>query len=56
MDAKFDKRTKAWMRKHVCQQTTVCKCNLCGLFYKPSLGHDHKKQQSVKSIFDGGSM
>lgn len=34
-----DKETMNWFRKHVGQQTTVCKCEKCGLHYKPSLGH-----------------
>lgn len=36
---KYDKETKKWFSRNIGQQTTVCKCGKCGLFYKPSLGH-----------------
>lgn len=39
----YDRTTKAWLNSHICQQTTVCRCEECGLFYKPSLGHKCKK-------------
>ena len=39
---KYDEPTKKWFRKHIGQQTTVCKCDKCNLFYKPSLGHKCK--------------
>lgn len=38
----FDEVTKKWFRSHVGQETTVCKCEKCGLLYKPSLGHKCK--------------
>lgn len=40
---KYDKETKKWFSNHVGQQTTVCKCEKCGMFYKPSLGHKCSK-------------
>ena len=40
----FDKETKKWfIGKPWGTQTTVCRCNKCGLFYKPSLGHKCEK-------------
>ena len=35
----YDKETKKWFREHIGQQTTVCECKKCGMFYRPSLGH-----------------
>lgn len=36
---KYDKSTSKWFESHIGAQTTVCQCDKCGLFYKPSLGH-----------------
>ena len=36
---KYDKETQKWFRKNISSQTTVCRCDKCKLFYKPSLGH-----------------
>lgn len=47
----YDSKINAWMRKHLGMQTTVCKCEKCGLLYKPSLGHECKVKQ--KQIFHG---
>ena len=44
MTVKYDRATKAWLNSHIGQQTTVCKCEKCGLFYKPILGHKCKKE------------
>ena len=41
----FDKDTELWFRKHIGEQTTLCKCDVCGLFYKPELGHKCPKEQ-----------
>ena len=38
-DVKFDKTTRKWFHEHLEEQTTMCKCEKCGLYYKPSLGH-----------------
>lgn len=40
---RFDAATKEWFRNRIGVQTTVCKCEKCGLHYKPSLGHKCKK-------------
>lgn len=42
----YDKETKKWFNNHFGQQTTVCLCDKCGLFYKPSLGHKCKEMES----------
>lgn len=39
---KYDEKTRKWFSMHPEQQTTVCKCEKCDLFYKPSLGHKCK--------------
>lgn len=36
---KYDIETQKWFNAHPFHCTTVCRCNKCGLFYKPSLGH-----------------
>lgn len=46
MTVKYDRATKAWFNSHIGQQTTVCKCEKCGLFFKPSLGHKCKAKRS----------
>ena len=46
MTVKFDRATKAWFDSHIGQQTTVCHCEKCGLFYKPILGHKCKAKRS----------
>lgn len=38
-DIKFDKITRKWFHEHPEKQTTLCKCEKCGLFYKPILDH-----------------
>lgn len=40
---KFDGDTSRWMLFHRQRGTTVIRCERCGLFYKPSLGHRCKK-------------
>lgn len=57
MKVKFDRQTKKWFEKRTfLQETTVCKCEKCGLYYKPSLGHKCKdklkeeKQNEIKEI------
>ncbi len=62
---KFDGPTGRWMEAHIGVETTVARCPLCGLFYKPLLGHkcpaaaqtkekpprmlEHPKRQSGKN-------
>ena len=49
---RFDARTRRWFRERyerfgdVAAETTVCRCNACGLYYKPSLGHDCKEERT----------
>lgn len=43
-----DEPTKKWMEERPDYfQTTVRKCEKCGLYYKPSLGHKCKKGGAV---------
>lgn len=46
MRVRYDKETSKYFNnpKNVGSQTTVCRCEKCGLFYKPSLGHKCKKE------------
>ena len=44
---KFDKQTKKWFAKNFLGQTTVMKCEKCGLFFKPSLGHKCKGEVMI---------
>lgn len=48
--ARFDKATSDWFKKNWSAQTTVVRCERCGLYYKPSLGHKptHCKVKSLK--------
>lgn len=36
-----------WFAAHPHNETTVMKCDKCGLFYKPSLEHKCPKRKSV---------
>lgn len=47
MKSKYDKRTQLWFDFHPFAQTTVMRCEWCGLFYKPSLGHTCKKAGGI---------
>ena len=40
--ARFDVATRNWFKQHPFNQTTVMRCEHCGLYYKPSLGHKCK--------------
>ena len=42
---KFDAETKASFRKYYDRQSTVMRCDVCGLYYKPSLGHRCKEKR-----------
>lgn len=44
----FDRATNAWLKAHVNIQTTVTRCEQCGLFYKPELGHKCKAEKEKK--------
>lgn len=39
---KMDAATSKWFKSNPFAQTTVMKCEQCGLYYKPSLGHKCK--------------
>ena len=43
---KYDTDTSKWFTTHPGAQTTVAKCEKCGLYYKPDLGHICKKRLS----------
>lgn len=45
MKVKCDQETQRWLDKNIAQQTTVMKCEKCGLFFKPSLGHKCRKDE-----------
>jgi len=38
-ELKFDKKTAEWMSKHPKIEITVCRCEICGVFYAGDLGH-----------------
>lgn len=39
---KFDPVTAKWFGSHLLEETTLAKCEGCGLHYKPELGHKCK--------------
>lgn len=41
---KMDDATKEWFKYHPGARTTVMKCEKCGLYFKPSLGHKCKEE------------
>ncbi len=45
---RYDYATEKWFKKHPMHQTTVMQCEVCGLYYKPSLGHRCKKIMKAK--------
>lgn len=36
---RFDPVTAKWFGSHLNDETTLAKCECCGLYYKPELGH-----------------
>lgn len=44
MSLKYDDSTRKWFEKNLFTQTTVARCAMCGMFYKPSLGHKCKRK------------
>ena len=42
----FDETTLKWFREHQNIETTVMRCNICGLFFKPNIGHTCKKERN----------
>lgn len=49
-NVKYDNPTSKWFENHIGEQTTVCKCDKCGLFYKPSLGHKCNKKNNPELL------
>lgn len=45
---KFDAETSKWFKKNWSAQTTVMRCEQCGLYFKPSLGHKCKVKGESK--------
>lgn len=45
--AEFDPDTQAWFDRNPDAQTTVQRCDRCGLYFKPSLGH-HSRNCKVR--------
>lgn len=42
----YDSRTEKWFRSHPGMETTVMRCDKCGLHYKPILGHACRKHDT----------
>ena len=36
---RYDNATRKWFDTHQGSETTVCRCDTCGLYYKASLQH-----------------
>jgi hypothetical protein len=49
----FDAETRKWFKSNLFAQTTVMKCECCGLYFKPSLGHRCKKKGDNNGYFRG---
>ena len=48
MKVKYDETTEKWFKQHPDVVSTVMRCEKCGLFYKPSLGHKCRKRDIAK--------
>lgn len=48
MCVRYDWATFDWMIQHPGQETTVCRCEVCGVYYKPSLGHKCKTPKETE--------
>ena len=50
---RFDSRTTKWFQeqefKGLFTETTLARCEACGLYYKPSLGHDCKASRKQEA-------
>lgn len=44
MSIVYDEDTQRWFYQNPFSQTTVVRCEDCGLYYKPILGHRCKKE------------
>lgn len=40
----YDAGTRKWFERHPFVETTVVQCAVCGLAYRPSLGHKCKQK------------
>ena len=50
---RYDSLTQKWFATHVSKQTTVVRCDKCGEFYKPILGHRCKVKEQTGENKDG---
>ena len=47
-----DSRLQAWFDEHPGIQLTVMKCEKCGLYFEPSLGHDCEVSMTEEEIIN----
>lgn len=52
VEIRYDRATQEWFSRHLAAETTVCRCEECGLFYKPGLGHRCPKESGRKARED----
>lgn len=50
MKVKYDCQTQKWFKERPYIETTVVQCEMCKLFYKPSLGHKCKGGGKINEI------
>lgn len=50
--ARYDAETRKWFKQHPTAVTTVARCEKCGLYYKPSLGHKPKDCKKEETQYD----
>lgn len=50
--ARYDAETRKWFRQHPRAVTTVMRCEKCGLYFKPSLGHKQKDCKKEETQYD----
>lgn len=48
----YDEKTRKWFSRHWNAETTVARCEQCGLYYKPMLGHKCRKGENDGSKTD----
>lgn len=41
---RYDTETRKWFERNWDRETTVMRCECCGLYYKPALGHKCKQK------------
>ena len=49
---RMDAETRKWFDKNPFAQTTVMRCECCGLYYKPELDHKCKKKGETYAVHD----